>query len=67
MDPGQPVSTVGIGTFKGATNDELPGSETRLAELMKEAGLIVNGFYTFVPQPQFFATVYKTVALYTAC
>jgi hypothetical protein len=27
VGPGQPVSTVGIGTFKDAANDELPGSE----------------------------------------
>jgi hypothetical protein len=27
VGPGQPASTVGIGTFKGAANDELPGSK----------------------------------------
>jgi hypothetical protein len=28
VGPGQPTSTVGIGTFKGAANHELPESET---------------------------------------
>jgi hypothetical protein len=27
VGPGQPASAGGIGTFKGAANDELPGSE----------------------------------------